>query len=254
MAKIERDQLVMLVVKASTLIILCLMLTNVLHVSAQPRTVGPRSGQAKTLQEKVRQIYTSQIGIREKGYNSGVAVERYLRYVNLSKGNPWCAAFVCWAFGEAGVINPRSGWSPALFGEGHLIWDREPRTKSKESRLVGSRPSGFSNNHVDGIKSASRSAYPPRPITDYRLPITYSSPIKTPLDNPPTPTTADIFGLYFKEKGRIAHVGFVDQWNGTWMISVEGNTNVAGSREGDGVYRKRRLVKSVHQVARYINH
>ena len=65
-------------------------------------------------------------------------------------------------------------------------------------------------------------------------------------------TTGDVFGLYFPEKRRIAHVGFIDQWDGTWMISVEGNTNVSGSREGDGVYRKRRLVRTVYKVARYV--
>ena len=30
-------------------------------------------------------------------------------------------------------------------------------------------------------------------------------------------------------------------------------TNVLGSREGDGVYRKRRLVRTVDKVARYVN-
>ena len=66
------------------------------------------------------------------------------------------------------------------------------------------------------------------------------------------PTTGDIFGLFFPEKGRIAHVGFIDEWKDPWVITVEGNTNVLGSREGDGVYRKRRLVRSVYKVARYV--
>ena len=67
------------------------------------------------------------------------------------------------------------------------------------------------------------------------------------------PSIGDIFGLYFPEKGRIAHVGFIDEWKDPWLITVEGNTNVLGSREGDGVYRKRRLVRSVYKVARYVN-
>jgi hypothetical protein len=33
---------------------------------------------------------------------------------------------------------------------------------------------------------------------------------------------------------------------------VEGNTNESGSREGDGVLRKRRLVRSVWKVAGWV--
>ncbi|MGB4400012.1 MAG: hypothetical protein WBJ10_11625 [Daejeonella sp.] len=176
------------------------------------------------MQTKVQQIYTSQIGVREQQPNSGPAVETYLRYVNLPRGNPWCAAFDCCVYGRPGVGNPRTGWSPDLFGEGLIIWSAaDQRTKSKEQGL------------------------PPS------VPYAYPHGLTTNNEQGTTPTTGDIFGLYFPEKHRIAHVGFIDQWDGTWMISVEGNTNISGSREGDGVYRKRRLVKSVYKVARYIS-
>jgi hypothetical protein len=36
------------------------------------------------------------------------------------------------------------------------------------------------------------------------------------------------------------------------VITVEGNTNQAGSREGDGVWRKRRMVGSVWKVAGFV--
>jgi len=172
------------------------------------------------LVKKVQQIYRSQIGVREKGTNSGPAVEQYLRYVNLPKGNPWCAAFVCWVLGEAGISNPRSGWTPDLFGKG-VIWTKEEKSLNLKA------------------KSIDRHAYPLRLITN-----------KQP---PTTPTTGDVFGLFFPEKGRIAHVGFIDQWDGTWLVTVEGNTNVSGNREGDGVYRKRRLVRSIYKVARFFD-
>jgi hypothetical protein len=58
-----------------------------------------------------------------------------------------------------------------------------------------------------------------------------------------------VFGLYYKDKGRIAHCGFIDQWSADWVVTVEGNTNEEGSREGDGVYRKRRLRNSLYSVA-----
>lgn len=67
------------------------------------------------------------------------------------------------------------------------------------------------------------------------------------------PLPGDLFGIYFKNKGRIAHVGFVDKYNGTTIITVEGNTNEAGSREGDGVYRKRRLTRQVYKFSNWID-
>ncbi|MGB4400606.1 MAG: hypothetical protein WBJ10_14635 [Daejeonella sp.] len=198
---------------------------------------------------RVQQIYTSQIGIREKYPNSGPDVQKYLNYVGLSKGNPWCAAFVCWVFGQAGVENPRSGWSLALFGQDRVIWSREEqRTWNKEQRLPPSVPIGFSPNTSHINRTAIRCAYPPGAASEWLQPAGGSGVGS----NSSFPTTADIFGLYFPEKKRIAHVGFIDEWDGTWMISVEGNTNVSGSREGDGVYRKRRLVKTVYKVARYV--
>lgn len=63
----------------------------------------------------------------------------------------------------------------------------------------------------------------------------------------------DVFGLYFESKKRIAHVGFIDKQEGNYYITVEGNTNEAGSREGDGVYRKRRHIKTIYAISRWIN-
>lgn len=146
---------------------------------------------------QVMKICHSQIGVREKYLNAGPEVEKYLRYVNLPKGNPWCAAFVCWVYGQVNVPNPRTGWSPDLFPASRIVWQRTGKS--------------------------------------------------------PSPKPADVFGIYFPEKGRIAHVGFVDEWKEPWLITVEGNTNLADSREGDGVYRRRRLTRSVYQVARYID-
>lgn len=64
----------------------------------------------------------------------------------------------------------------------------------------------------------------------------------------------DIFGIYFNNLNRIAHVGFIDEWpeHRNRVTTVEGNTNSAGSREGDGVYRKWRLKSQIYQVANWI--
>lgn len=69
------------------------------------------------------------------------------------------------------------------------------------------------------------------------------------------PERADVFGVYYHNLGRIAHVGFIDHWprEGDYFISVEGNTNDNGSREGTGVYKKRRLKRQANKVARYVS-
>jgi len=149
------------------------------------------------VRNKVALTYTSQIGVRElTGKNDGKAVETYLHYCGLFKGEPWCAAFVCWVYGQNKITNPKSGYCPDLFKH-QIIWTRNTQTNAQ-------------------------------------------------------PTRADIFGIYFLEKKRIAHTGFIDRWTATTVYTVEGNTNQAGSREGDGVYRKIRLTRQIYAVARFI--
>ena len=47
--------------------------------------------------EAVKEVYLSQIGVKEAtGANDGKAVEKYLSFSGLRKGNPWCASFVAW--------------------------------------------------------------------------------------------------------------------------------------------------------------
>ena len=68
-----------------------------------------------------------------------------------------------------------------------------------------------------------------------------------------TPGKADVFGIWFQNLKRIAHVGFIDKWGeGAFCDTVEGNTNDnEDTRDGDGVYHKRRLKSQIYQVARY---
>ncbi len=169
-------------------LIVGLLFINVFACAAQPGNT--RAG--------VQHTYTSQIGTRElTGNNDGRQVEMYLKCVGLPKGNPWCAAFVCWVLGQNKVANPKSGYCPTLFIAKNQVWKRDTK-----------------NNTI--------------------------------------PLSGDVFGIYFKEKGRIAHVGFVDKWTGKTVVTVEGNTNDAGSREGDGVYRKIRLTRQIYAVTRFI--
>ncbi|MET3112960.1 hypothetical protein AAKU52_000679 [Pedobacter sp. CG_S7] len=66
-----------------------------------------------------------------------------------------------------------------------------------------------------------------------------------------TPEPGLVFGIYFPELKRIAHAGFVAEVKGDWIITLEGNTTMAGSREGDGVYRKWRSRKTIHRFAEW---
>lgn len=67
------------------------------------------------------------------------------------------------------------------------------------------------------------------------------------------PQKGDVFGIYFPAKNRIAHVGFIHEWKGNSVVTVEGNTNAAGSREGIGVMKKIRLTKQIYKVANWID-
>lgn len=70
--------------------------------------------------------------------------------------------------------------------------------------------------------------------------------------NNDTPLPGDVFSLYYSSLGRIGHTGYVVEWGDKWVITIEGNTNGEGSREGDGVYRKKRLVSTIYRVSRWI--
>lgn len=65
---------------------------------------------------RIVHIASGEIGVREAtGNNDGKRVEEYLLYTDLGKGHEWCAAFVSWCYGQAGLPAPRNPWSPALF-------------------------------------------------------------------------------------------------------------------------------------------
>ena len=183
-----------------------LALALVLMLPMSPLSSAQSALPLKRDEAKIQRLLATcraQIGVREKGFNAGIQVEKYLRYAGLAAGQPWCAAFVCWALGEAGIANPRSGWSPALFPASKIIWQRGGQAAQSAGKVQ--------------------------------------------------PGPADVFGIYFPEKGRIAHVGFIESRQGDWLLTIEGNTNEAGSREGDGVYRKRRALSSIYRVVRYID-
>ena len=213
--------------------------------------------------DTLRAIYSAYVGVRERtNHNDGPEVERFLAHVGLKKGAPWCAAFVSYCLHKAGYTDaPRSGWSPDYFPKEKRIWENTRTVVT--SKLV------TSNLFRSG----------------------------------------DLFGIWYANLGRIAHVGFIDVPNGTtrydvrgtryevgetsentqnvgarhaspvnngntasssfrdsslvtrhflpptsqtdMLVTVEGNTNDNGSREGIGVFRKHRPLKSIKYIARW---
>lgn len=63
------------------------------------------------------------------------------------------------------------------------------------------------------------------------------------------PKPGDVFIMDFG--GGKGHTGFVKEVKGTMIITIEGNTNDANSREGDGVYERIRSISSCKGFIRY---
>jgi hypothetical protein len=61
-----------------------------------------------------------------------------------------------------------------------------------------------------------------------------------------TPKPGDSGGIYFPGLKRVGHTFLIKSWGSASCFTIEGNTNDALSREGDGIYAKRRPVKSLY--------
>lgn len=74
-----------------------------------------------------------------------------------------------------------------------------------------------------------------------------------------TPKPGDAFGIYFTNLKRVAHTGLVEDWGKTSVVTLEANTSpnaAIGSeadRNGDGIFRKRRLIRTIHSVRNWID-
>lgn len=66
------------------------------------------------------------------------------------------------------------------------------------------------------------------------------------------PAPGFVIGIYFPELKRIAHVGLIKEVHGSWLQTIEGNTNTGNSREGDGVYSKRRNIRLSYSFSDWI--
>lgn len=63
---------------------------------------------------------------------------------------------------------------------------------------------------------------------------------------------ADVIGVWFSSKNRIAHVGVIEDVSDSYVMTIEGNTNDAGGREGDRVMRKKRFKRQIYSVSSWV--
>jgi len=68
------------------------------------------------------------------------------------------------------------------------------------------------------------------------------------------PCAGDVVTFYFPSSRQECHIGIVKEWppKGDYFYTIEGNTNGAGSSDGDGVYIKMRRKTDAYRIMRFI--
>lgn len=154
--------------------------------------------------------------VRETGKNAGVDVEKYLKCVGMSKGSPWCAAFVSWC-----VMTAKGLPKPPKWCSGSAVSLYQVAGHSKTCvKTTPSDPDFKSKVKAGWIWSRAQDA---------------------------TAAVAARKGAWCQ-----GHTGIVIAVDSIGWHTIEGNTNAAGSREGDGVYRKTHKWSDVEIVGKTV--
>lgn len=158
---------------------------------------------------RVVEAARSQLGVREVGRNRGPAVDEYVRAVGLdpSGRHPWCMAFVYWCHAKAAAELGGTTSCPRTAGavkSWQLARKRRVLTFLPEHVLYG--------------------AIELRPGDQF---------VRVRHGHPEDVAPALAGRLRRGHTGIVVKVGSSGQ-----VQTIEGNTNAAGSREGDGVYEK----------------
>lgn len=162
--------------------------------------------------------HEADLQVREVGgMNRGEKVEEYQRAVGLRPGDPWCAAFVAWC-----VMKSRQLDKPPTWCSGSAI-----TTYQKGARRAGLDAS--TTPHSPDFKSKVKPGWVWVRAKD------------------PKGATDAARGLWVQ-----GHCGIVVGVDSAGFYTVEGNTNAAGSRDGDGVYRKLHRWSDAAQLARTV--
>lgn len=100
----------------------------------------------------------------------------------------------------------------------------------------------FMQHDIQTVKSAWSPAWFPDSITIYHRDRFLHQ----------NPDIADVLGIYVRQKKRVGHVGFIDEyWNNgsPYINTFEFNTSGSGSDEGEGNYHLRRLKSQIYKVS-----
>jgi hypothetical protein len=141
--------------------------------------------------------------VEEGGPNRGVKVEAYQRAAGLKPGDPWCAAFVAWNVATAKGVAKAPAWTS---GSAITTWHRGSRGLAAGDKTTP-------------LEAEARLKVEPGWVW-----------VRA--------TTAKSADAARKGGWVRGHCGIVVAVDAVGFHTVEGNTNKAGSREGDGVWRK----------------
>ena len=148
-------------------------------------------------------------GVREQGDNAGARVEEYQRAGGVQKGSAWCAAFITWALVKGLELPGRPKW------------------------IMGSASGMWTNALLNLTAKRGLSDYIAVPGQEDKIKAGW---LWARAQDAETAASTRRRGGYGK-----GHIGIVVTPRAPTpaeFMTVEGNTNEAGSRDGDGVYRK----------------
>ena len=117
------------------------------------------------LLDKSRNVLYKQVGVVEKtGNNDGVMVERYLKSVGLSKGNPYCAAGQYWCFYISSDSNikiipiKRTGLANGMFNDAMNKGKRVDYIPKINDLVVWKKYNAI-NGHIERIIAVQNNGY-----------------------------------------------------------------------------------------------
>ena len=155
--------------------------------------------------------------VEEGGPNRGAKVEEYQRSVGLKPGDPWCAAFVAFVVAKAMGASKPPAWCS---GSAITTWQRGSRKLKPEEKATGLEAGARAKVQAGWIWVRAKDA---------------------------KGASAARAGGWVQ-----GHCGIVVEVTPEGFHTIEGNTNAAGSREGDGVWRKLHKWDDAAQIARTV--
>ena len=154
------------------------------------------------LAQRLVEIARREVGVRETGKNSSPRIVEYQKATWLQPGPwAWCAAFTCWCLREM-LSTPGAKEALGLSSPSQVL-----RWRCRDAKAFGWLDWGRKRPHLQVLGENE-------------------------------PARAGDFVVF-----DFSHIGIVSIGGrqGQRLETIEGNTNLKGSREGDGVYCKSRL-------------